>query len=152
MRTAAVLGILLLAGQGQDDRTAVPSDDALARAEKLIRDIFKNEYAAKTPAAQQKFAQQLVKQGLDTNDDPAARYVLFRDAADLAARSGDVETMTKAVGLLASGYQVDRLAVRESFLSKAEPATTKPEDLKRLVESLLDLSREAVEADQFEVA
>jgi hypothetical protein len=152
MRTAVVLGILLLAGPGQDNRAAVPSDDAQARAEKVIREIFKNEYASKTPAAQQKLAQQLVQQGLETTDDPAARYVLYREAADFAARSGDVDTLMKATDLLTAGYRVDRAAVTESFLSKAEVASMKPEDLKRLVESLLELSGQAVEADQFDVA
>lgn len=146
------LAILLLAGAGQDSRLAVPSDDAQSQAEKIIRDVFKTEYAVKTPAAQQKLAKQLVQQGSDTKDDPAARYVLFREAADLAARSGEIETLVRAADELVAGYQLDRLAFKESLLSKAEPTTTRVEDLKRLAEALIQIGREALELDQFDVA
>lgn len=144
--------VLLLAGVGQDARIAVPSDAAQGQAEKLIREIFKEEYLVKTPAAQRKLAKKLLQQGLETNDDPISRYVLFREAGDLAARSGDVETVIRSADALIAGYQLDRLAFKESLLSRAEPATTNPEDLKRLVEVLLELARESTELDQFDAA
>ena len=59
--------------------------------------------------------------------------------------------MIRAADELASRYELDRLALKESLLSKVDPAA-KAEDQKRLAETLLELSREAAELDQFDVA
>src|SRR5205823_4024435 len=80
---AGLLALLLLGGAAllhADDaakRLPVPAKAAQARAEELIRDIFKDDLAAaKEPADKSKLAGYLLQQGKETKDDPAARYVL----------------------------------------------------------------------------
>jgi len=154
MTIQSLMLLALLGGSAfvQDGKVPVPSDKAVADAEKTIREIFKDEYAAKTAPAQQRLVKKLIEQGRETKDDPAARYVLFRDAADLAGRTGDVESLLSSLSELCQAYQVDPPAFKEPFLTRAEAATTRPDDLKRLTEALVDLANEALELDQFDVA
>src|SRR5438045_8108105 len=85
-----VLGLLVA---GQDERVNPPSEEAQANALKQIRDIFKDDYAVKTTSAQKKLGALLLKQGRDTKDDAALQYILFREAAELAGRYGDLDTL-----------------------------------------------------------
>ncbi|HVR83024.1 MAG TPA: LamG domain-containing protein [Planctomycetota bacterium] len=149
------LWILVLLGWGmtpQEAKLPVPTEKAQAEAEKTIRDIFKEEFAVKTSTAQQKLAKKLIEQGRETRDDPAARFVLFREAADLATHAGDIDLLLLALKDLCDFYRVDPATTMEPFLTRAEPTTTKPEDLKRLAETLAELARGAAELEQFEAA
>src|SRR5437879_3417936 len=78
---------------GADDaaRAPVPDSGALIRAEKLIKDIFKDDYTAakKRPDAALDLAAKMLKQAQETKDDPAAKYVLLRESRELAAGAGD---------------------------------------------------------------
>ncbi|HVR84814.1 MAG TPA: LamG-like jellyroll fold domain-containing protein [Planctomycetota bacterium] len=145
--------LLFLIGEfAQDSRIPVPSDLLQSQAEKTIREVFKAEYGVSTPTARQKLAQKLVQQGIDTNDDPALRYILFREAADLASRSGDLPTLQRSLDEISNGFLVDALSLREAYLTRSEPAITKPEDLKNLAEAQFRVIREAISQDQFDVA
>jgi hypothetical protein len=152
MRLLLALALLGPGFSAQEGKAPVPAEKTLADAEKTIRDIFKEEYSVKTPAGQQKLARKLVEQGRGTNDDAAARYVLFREAAELASRSGDVESLLAALNELCQGYQVDAPVFKEPYLVKAEASLSKPEDLKRLAEALGQAATEAAELDRFDVA
>ena len=47
--------------------------------EKLLREVFKDDYAKKAPPDRVLFAKKLLKQGTDTNDSAATRYFEVRD-------------------------------------------------------------------------
>src|SRR5207244_8812445 len=89
----ALLVLFSLGEAGQDSKSPVPSDESQNKAERMIREIFKDEYAVKTSSAQLKLAKKLVEQGRETKDDEALRYVLFREAGDLAMRAGDADLL-----------------------------------------------------------
>src|SRR3989442_1034688 len=95
-----LLGLLWLVGSvaGADkEREAVPSADAQAKAEKLIKDLFKADYARFRPADRLALSTKLLQQAVETKDDPAARYVLLQEASRLAARAGALQQALKAV-------------------------------------------------------
>src|SRR5207302_3123668 len=73
-------------------KAAVPHAAAQARAEEEIKDLFKEEYAKRKRADMAALAKTFWRRGLETKDDAAARFVLWREAADLAARAGDLDT------------------------------------------------------------
>ena len=100
------LAALPASSQEAADRKAVPDAAAQAQAEKLIRDVFKDEYARTSAADRLNLARKLLQQGIDTVDDPASRFVLFREARDLAAQAGDLETALTAVDEMARFFQV----------------------------------------------
>lgn len=154
MGIRTVFLLLLCAGAAltQDAKLDPPGDAAQAQAEKTIRDIFKDEYAAKSIPAQKKLAATLIQQGRETKDDAAIQYVLFREAADLAARTGDLDTLLAALDGMSAGFKIDPVALKSAFLLKAEAAVLAPEDQKNLAEALMQATRDALALDRFEPA
>src|SRR5438876_10969457 len=74
----------------------VPDEPSQARAERMVREVFAKDYAGHTPAQRVALAQKMLQQAGDTTDDPAARFVLLREARDLAASAGDPGTTQRA--------------------------------------------------------
>jgi hypothetical protein len=151
MNRLSLVWISLLLMAPQDPRPGIPSEAAQANAEKQIRDVFKEEYGSKSTAVQQRLAKKLVEQGLETKDDVALRYVLLREAGDVAVRNGDADTFLKSQETLKELYDIP-LSARQVSLGRAEPLFTKAEDCKRLAEALLGVTNDAVDAGQYEVA
>ena len=85
-----------LAGSGEK-KHPVPDEAALKKAEGTIRGVFEADYARKEAKARAAFARKLLQTGLETKNDLAARYVLLREAATVAAAAGDVQTAIQAV-------------------------------------------------------
>lgn len=104
----AVLALAALpaATLGADAKSPVPPPDEQAKAEKTLRDLFKADFAARTPAAKKALAQKLMGQLAETEGDEAARYVLLRDARDVSVSAGDVETALAAATRLAKEFDV----------------------------------------------
>ena len=94
MRIVALSVAMLLSGLPAVDSPApIPDAAAQAASLKLVRDIFKADYAsAKLAPAKLKLSKKLLEQGIETRDDPAARYVLFLEARDLAVEAGDAQS------------------------------------------------------------
>jgi serine/threonine protein kinase len=133
-------------------RMAPPEPSTLKEAEKTIRDLYKAEYAKKSPADQQLLAQRLLKQGRETTDDPKARFVLLREARDAAQTAGDLETLLAAVDELADSFDLDVLVLKSAALTKISTSARTPEAAAALAEAFADVARQAVDADNYDVA
>jgi len=144
---AAVL--LTLAPVVQD---RAPEPDAAVQKEKLkvVKDLFKDEYAKKSPADQSALAKQLVSRGIETASDPAAQYVMLREARDIAAAAGDVETAMRASDELAKGFAVSAVASKLAALSKIGPK--EPEAARAASRAYLVLVSDAIRADDYDSA
>ncbi|HEV3027753.1 MAG TPA: hypothetical protein VG457_09285, partial [Planctomycetota bacterium] len=142
--------LLLLTFQGQDPRTPVPDLAAQKEKERLIHDVFKEEYGKKTVQDRVGLAAKLLQQGTQTNDDPVARYVLLREARDISAAAGDVATAMTAIGLLARTFEVDPLRMKLGVLTTISQDAKLAESAKIAAESLLRLVDEAVDLDDLE--
>src|SRR4051812_24277550 len=71
----------------------VPDDESVARATKLVKTTFAQEYAAAVNVdLRAALAKRLLKEALDTREDAVARYALLCEARELAARSADAPT------------------------------------------------------------
>src|SRR5947208_2899208 len=75
----------------------VPDEPSQARAERMVREVFATDYASHAPAARVALAHRMIQQANDTADDPAARFVLLREARDLASSAGDPGTAQRAI-------------------------------------------------------
>jgi serine/threonine protein kinase len=131
-------------------KVAVPEAAELKDAEKVVREVYKADYAKKSPADQQLLAQKLLDQGRGTTDDSRARYVLLREARDIAVTVGDLDLALTAIDELARSYELDIVALKNAALTKIPVRS--PEATAGLVEALMDLSRDAMDAENFEVA
>src|SRR5207237_680761 len=61
-------------------RAAVPDAGKQKEAEKIIKDLFKDQYAKKAAADRKALARQLLDQAAQSASDPAAAWVMFREA------------------------------------------------------------------------
>jgi hypothetical protein len=152
MASLVPLALLLLGGFVQEAKNAVPSDDEQSRAEKSIRATCKDEYADRSAAGQQKLARKLLDQAEESREDVALRFVLFREACDLASRAGDLDTLLRSIDDLHGGFHVVGLSLKAPYLLKMEPLLAKPEELRRLAAVLNRLVQEALDLDQIEMA
>jgi hypothetical protein len=148
--TTAALAILCFLAQ--DKRLAVPDEASLKEADKLIRDLFKDDLAKKTAADRRLLAKKLVSQAKESQDLPASQYALLTMAVDLSVQAVEVETALSAAGELGARFQVDAAALRASALAGLSKAAKAPEELKYLGGAFLTLADEAMKDDRFDEA
>jgi WD40 repeat protein len=140
-------------------KAPAPEADEQAEIEKMIRQQkdFKDDYARR-PADRGPLVTKLLDKARETNDDPAGRYVLLREARDQAAGAGDAPRALEAVGRLARLYEVGdvpemKLAVLTASAKAAAAATVNAGALNRAVaESALAVLDELVAAEDYEKA
>lgn len=143
---AIVFGMLLAA----QAKPAPPDAAAQKTAEKLIRDVFKAEFARKTPADKSALAKKLLAQSAEADADPASRFILLREARDLAREGGDWETAQKAIEETDGAFQVDVLPMKAALYAAMGVAAKKPEEWAAVAKKQIDLADQA--ADQPELA
>jgi hypothetical protein len=120
----------------QDQKLPEPDSTALQRAEGLIKGIYRTDYAKKFPSEMRELATKLINKALETRDDPAARFVLYREAAELAAKSGDFAGALMLIDELGSEFDADMGALKFRVL-KAAAGSTPPVPPKLLCEAAL---------------
>jgi hypothetical protein len=143
----------VLAGSLQDDpRLPVPDAAALKESEKLIRDLFKDEYARKAPADRQQLSRKLYQQAQESKDSPAPRYVLLRESADLAAEVQDLFNCFKSYEELAKAFRVEGWKLKFAALAAASKTARTNEDSVALAGFYLRLVDEAIAGEDLETA
>jgi hypothetical protein len=132
----------------------VPESEAQAKAEKLIKSLYKDDFdKAKTNSqGMLALADKLLDQARNTKDDPVGRYVLYREALDVTARAPDPATAWKIVGIMAKEYAIDRPEFRTAALEKAAGVASTPASKRTLLEVIDGVTEEAVQDDAFELA
>jgi len=133
-------------------RAAVPDAAKQREAEKLVRDLFKDNYAKKAPADRKALARLLLNQAAKSQDDLVALWVLYSEAQDAAAQGCDVKAALEAVEAAARFFDVDALAMKYTALTATSKTAKAPEDFLALTEALLKLIDDLVLADQFDTA
>jgi hypothetical protein len=147
-----VIVLLIAVLARADDRAPVPDAEAQAKAEKLIKDLFKADYAKRRASDWQELATKLLQQAEDTMDDPTSRFVLLREARDLATRAGDLDLALRAIGDLSKDYVVDAAEMKANALEKVAGLTVGVRTNQALAEVALAAYGEAVEGDNYDAA
>jgi WD40 repeat protein len=145
---------VLLSAQPSAGKLPVPDAAAQARAETLVKRILADDFAraAKDPAARGKLVRLLWEQGKETRDDNALRFVLLREARDLAARSADAPAALLILGDLARDFAVDEPALKVEALLQVRSAATTPEANRTLARLAVGVLGELLDADAPELA
>jgi hypothetical protein len=154
--SAALLGLVCWLAATRTEAVArpdppkpAPTATALAEAEKEIRALFKADYAKKRPADQAELARKLLKTAEDEKGNAAAKYVLYREARDLAARGGDVALAMEACGSLDRAFVSDLSDLKLAALDTAEKSRAPAQEV---VDAALDAADEAVQVDAYPAA
>src|SRR6187549_3616494 len=113
--------VLILAALVQD-KPVEPDANAQKETLKQIKDLFKDEYARKGAADQAALAQKLLQKGIETNDDLPSKFVLLKEAREVAAASGDADTAMRAAGETAKAFAVDGPALKLAVVTKMSTA------------------------------
>jgi hypothetical protein len=138
-------------------RAPLPTKKEQDNADALVRRESRTDFAKK-PAERGPLALVLLKKAEDTNDDPAGRFVLLRDARDVAAQAGDAFTALQAIDRLSQLYEVDdatdmKVTALTTAGKAAAAATTNVVPLNKAVtEGALAVLDDLVEAEAFEKA
>jgi WD40 repeat protein/serine/threonine protein kinase len=130
-------------------KAAVPDKGEQEEAEKLVKKRYEAEY--KKPAERAALAAKLLEKAKATTDDPAGRYVLLREARDLAAQAGDAPAALLAADQLAQLYEVeDAAGMRLTALEGSAKAAATPAATRAVAEAGLALLEESLAADDFD--
>jgi hypothetical protein len=121
-------------------------------AEKLIRKVYQDEYAQKTPEKMKALAAKLLKKSNESKDNRAQCYVLLKEARELAAKAGDALAAIEAVEQMAETFQVDRLALRKAAVADSAKAARTPEDARSVTQGYLCLLEDAASESDYEWA
>ena len=135
---------------------AVPDKEALAAAEKTIQSIYKSDLDQANhggPEAKAALAKQWITRGMETTDNPAARYVLLTKARDLAVAGGNVQTASSVVKKLGDLYSIagidEQLLTCYTGLAKTVRTREAAEALRHAAEKSAD---EAIAVDNYDMA
>jgi len=152
LAVVATLALALATPDVQDARLPVPDPAAVAKAEKLIREIFRDDYARKSPPDQVALAQKLISQGEQRDGETPTRYALLREAQDLAVQGGDAPLALKAIDGLARNFLVNAVALKHAALQTTSKSARTPEELKLATARFLSLADEALLAEDPDIA
>ena len=131
----------------------VPDDAAQTQARKAADALFKTEIQqAKTSADKVALAKRLLAQALDQTGDTAGQYVLMLGAKDLAATARDAETAFQVIDQMAGVFDVDRFAMKTDILRGWAKEARTADARKWVVEQMLAVGDEAVDAGNLEAA
>jgi serine/threonine protein kinase len=133
-------------------RVSVPNSTVQKDAEKQVRTLFKEDYAKKAPADAQALARKLLDLGGTVSSDEGARFVMLRDARDLAAQAGDLETAMKAVDLLSQSFEIEPVSSKVAVVNKAAPLMRGVEGMLLLSKAYLSIMEEGVASGQYDPA
>ena len=154
-RRLGLLGMMALAASlvGQEPAQKTPDAKAIAKARGLVHEIFAQDLkAATTPPARLKLVTVFMQQARENRDDAANRFVLLEEALDQASLAGDIHLALNILDELSRDFETDSLERRSRLLARAAGANPSVETARVLVDLILPLIREAVEADQYPAA
>jgi hypothetical protein len=131
-------------------RVEPPPAEQLAEALKTIQAQFAKEFAAakKSSAERASLADKLFKLGRETMDDPAARYVLFSEARDLASQAGKWALAAEVLDSIRNEYTVDVLAQREAAMQMILKVSLPKDVAEDVAQAALVSSLESVTAER----
>jgi hypothetical protein len=131
----------------------VPSAADQEKSETTIRQVFQNEYAkASRPGDKQALSRKLLRKAKDTDDDPIHRFVLLREARDIATEVGAIGTAMEAIDGIAKWYEVDALQMKTDALTKIVKVPRPTESMAAHALTIVTLLDDAIAADQYELA
>jgi len=160
MQTLAWVGMVLIclasaaAVHGDDKpRLPVPTQEEQEAAARLIADIYKRQYeSAKTDESRAMLAQELMKVGIATQNDPAGKYVLYRIARDVSTSAQDLETAFQCVDRMRTEFAEDDLDAKVRVLKAIAKKSNLPNTATKLAPACEVLAAEAIGSDRYDLA
>lgn len=130
-------------------RFPVPSPEAQQKAIEKIQEIFAQEYkqAQKLPEKAE-LARNLYRVGSETRDDPAAQYMLFVEARNLALEGADPRTLDRSLRRIAQNFEVDLIEQSAAFFEESAKRSRPAPANQAAAQVALDFAEEAFARDK----
>lgn len=129
----------------------VPPTAKIKEAEKVVKDLFKADYAKTDAPGQLALAAKLLQQADENKDDAASSYVLLREARNLFVAAGDSEKALATHKRLCATFNLDFSAIMDDLKPLDAAAKTEPRAA-ALAAIYSAAAGEALEADNFDQA
>jgi hypothetical protein len=131
------------------ERQPVPKSFEQGKAEREIRAKYKSEFATRDPGEQLALAHKLREEATSTDDLPT-KFVLLREARDLAVKGGDFEYALATVDAIAKSFTIDAEEMKASALSIGVDISALPAP--QLVDAYLKVADDALEVWNVDLA
>ncbi len=130
-----------------------PNAQGLQQAEQAVREKFQAEYEQATSVAgKARLAKLLLEAGGAAGDDSDLRFVLLREARDLAVAGGDCELAFQAIDQIAGFYRVDAPAMKTAALAGCVENARGASAQRSIAQNALELTQEAAQARRLDDA
>lgn len=134
-------------------RHSVPDEDKQKAIREQVKEIFKDEYQAATTSEKRlALAKALRNQAANVESDPAARFVVLREAYEHALAAGDHNLAEEIAGELAAAYDVDLLSVMAHLVTVAARTARSDDARREVVSRALEVVNQLADAKRFDEA
>ncbi|MCH8045275.1 MAG: trypsin-like peptidase domain-containing protein [Planctomycetes bacterium] len=132
---------------------SIPDSAALATANELLRDLYKDDYAKAVTASQKRaLAIKILRQGADAKNSPAERYVSFRAARRIATQIGSVALALESVDLFEAWFDIDTETMRRETIERLAAQVHSTSDRVSLARAALAAADRLIAMDQYDRA
>lgn len=131
-----------------------PDKETQKKLEMQVREVFRDDFRKSRPNEKAAFAEKLLKEALNTNDNVAVRFVLLRLARDLAVDSAVIRPAVRAIEEMNREYAIgDALAMKTQALiqvaKKRGVISSTRDTLQPIVEHARALAEDNIVAERF---
>ncbi len=130
----------------------IPTSDAINTAKTTIKDTYKDDYKARRSEEKMAFGQKLLQAGKDTENNPELRFTLWREAGDIAAKNGDLETAEASVDLLEKHFRVSKNAELARIYAELKDNIPSAEIGVKLALGIVGTIENCIQLDQYDIA
>ena len=127
-----------------------PSLSEQREVRRTIEDLF-NTQAARTPGQKLATASRMADQAGKV-EAPAERFVLLRQASELAAEAGETMLVLQLVDKIAEGFEIDRLGAQTHLLGGMAEKVTTEEQIRTLLVGSAAIIDNALDERRFDLA
>lgn len=140
-----------LAWAEEDDRAPEPTPAQTAEAEKLVHDVYKDDFAKRAAEERRELAIKLLNEAKNTKSDTNSQYALLKQARDTAIQVGDVETALEATEVIGKSFKVDPNDMRLKALTMLR-MNVKMDTAPMAADAAMSLINQAMAAENLDVA
>lgn len=149
----ALLWVAVAPALAHSKKLPYPDAEALERVSKLYHEIFADDLKhAQTPAARSKLAHFLSQQVRENRDVPAQWVFVLEETIRLAAQGGEIYLALSTLDDLDKAFVIPLQERKIKVLATAASEAPNPETAKVLVDLVLGMIQEALDANQFDQA
>ncbi len=135
--------------RSQVAKLPAPDTTAQEKAEKALKETYKTDYAKTKPEDLLALAAKLLQPGRENRADPAAWFVLLREARELAVRAFRPRLAIEAVNEIDRWFVIDAFAMKLDVLARVSESA---EGARAAARTALSQVETALDADNYPIA